>query len=303
MNELNGIQTALDYIEEHLIDTVDYKKAAQFCCCSSYHFQRMFNVLCGCTLGEYIRNRRLTLAGIELQTQKSKVVDVALKYGYETPDSFTKAFRAFHGILPSQARNGGTLKFFSKRAVKIILEGAVIENYQIEQKPPLDLIGYKRRFTGDITERFEQEGDFFVTTRSFQDVLKELSADFDKQYVVYTNFSDDGYDCYIASKLDGDADRRLEERSGQPSNLHLDRISFPGGLYLVCETERCRYPATLYASLRKEAISGLLAHTDYQIRNAPEVSIFHERYRKNDPVYNATRYMELWLPIEEKPVQ
>ena len=104
MDWIIGIQKAINYIEEHLTEEIDYDAVAAQSYSSSYHFQRVFSILCGFTVGEYIRNRRLTLAGIELAADQAKVIDVALKYGYETPDSFTKAFRKFHGILPSQVR-------------------------------------------------------------------------------------------------------------------------------------------------------------------------------------------------------
>ena len=105
MEWINGMQRALAYIEEHLTEEIDYEEVAKQSFSSSFHFQRVFSILCGYTLGEYIRNRRLTLAGAELQSENAKVIDVALKYGYESPDSFAKAFQKFHGILPSQARS------------------------------------------------------------------------------------------------------------------------------------------------------------------------------------------------------
>ena len=114
MDWITGLQKAVDYIEDHLTETIDYEKVAAQSFSSSYHFQRVFSILCGFTVGEYIRNRRLSLAGTELATSDAKVLDVALKYGYESPDSFAKALRNFHGVLPSQARsNGSMLKSYS----------------------------------------------------------------------------------------------------------------------------------------------------------------------------------------------
>ena len=92
MEWINGMQRALAYIEEHLTEEIDYEEVAKQSFSSSFYFQRVFSILCGYTLGEYIRNRRLTLAGAELQSENAKVIDVALKYGYESPDSFAKAF-------------------------------------------------------------------------------------------------------------------------------------------------------------------------------------------------------------------
>lgn len=92
MDWIIGMQKAIDYIENNLTEMIDYEMVAVQSCSSSYHFQRVFSILCGFTVGEYIRNRRLSLAGRELATSDAKVIDIALKYGYESPDSFAKAF-------------------------------------------------------------------------------------------------------------------------------------------------------------------------------------------------------------------
>ena len=139
MDWISGMQNAINYIEAHLTDAIDYEEVAAQSFSSSYHFQRVFSILCGFTIGEYIRSRRLSLAGAELTASDVKVIDVALKYGYDSPDSFAKAFQKFHGILPSQARNNGSrLKSFSRLVLKISLEGGNIMNYRIEEKPEND---------------------------------------------------------------------------------------------------------------------------------------------------------------------
>ena len=120
MDWITGIQNAIDYIETHLTETIDYDIVAKQSFSSTYHFQRIFSILCGFTVGEYIRNRRLSLAGSELATSDIKVIDVAMKYGYESPDSFAKAFQKFHGVTPSSARmNGSKLRSFSRLILKI----------------------------------------------------------------------------------------------------------------------------------------------------------------------------------------
>ena len=130
MDWIIGMQKAIDYIEDNLTESIDYEKIAAQSFSSSYHFQRVFSILCGFTLGEYIRNRRLSLAGTELAASDAKIMDIALKYGYESPDSFAKAFQKFHGVLPSQARsNGGTLRSFSRLVLKLSLEGGSTMNY------------------------------------------------------------------------------------------------------------------------------------------------------------------------------
>jgi AraC-like DNA-binding protein len=141
MDWLTGIQNAINYIEENLTEKIDYDEAAKQASCSSFYFQRIFSILCGITLGDYIRNRRLTLAGNELSATDNKVIDIALKYGYESPESFTRAFSKFHGITPSDAKKDGSkLKSFSRLSVKIILSGGNIMDYKIIEKAAFDII-------------------------------------------------------------------------------------------------------------------------------------------------------------------
>lgn len=100
--------------------------------------------MCGYTLGDYIRMRRLSLAADELRSSNNRIIDIALKYGYETPESFTRAFSRFHGITPTEARNGGTVKSFSKLSVKLILTGGTEMDYRIEKPGAIKII-FKRK--------------------------------------------------------------------------------------------------------------------------------------------------------------
>lgn len=120
MNWTTGIQRAIDYVEAHLTDEIDYEAVAKEAASSSFHFQRVFGIICGFTLGDYIRMRRLTLAADELMRTGDKVIDVALKYGYDSPESFSRAFTRFHGVTPSQARSGSAVRSFSRLSVKLI---------------------------------------------------------------------------------------------------------------------------------------------------------------------------------------
>lgn len=114
---MNG---AMSYIEDHLASEIDYEEAARIACCSSYHFQRMFSFITDVTLSEYIRRRRLTLAAFELQKGSGRVIDVALKYGYDSPNSFTRAFQSLHGVTPSLARDEGVqLKAYPRMSFQL----------------------------------------------------------------------------------------------------------------------------------------------------------------------------------------
>ncbi len=135
MNFIEGLQNAVNYIEDNITEDIDIAEAAKRAACSTFYFMRIFGILCDVSIGEYIRNRRLTLAGAELAATNIKVIDAAVKYGYDSPESFTRAFVRFHGITPSEARkNGSLLRSFSRVSVRIILKGGNLMEYRIEEK-------------------------------------------------------------------------------------------------------------------------------------------------------------------------
>ena len=143
------LNQAIDYLEEHLTGEISGTEAASHVGLSAFHFQRAFSLMTGLTVSEYLRSRRLSLAGQDL-LRGAKVLDTALKYGYETPESFSKAFQRFHGAAPSRARAPGTLlKSFPRLAVKITLEGGIAMEYRIEEKPAILIVGKIKQFTNE----------------------------------------------------------------------------------------------------------------------------------------------------------
>lgn len=148
MNGLaEGIQNAIQYIEDNLAEELNIDDIAVKAYVSSFHFQRIFSALCGFTVGEYIRSRRLSAAAQELSCSDAKVIDIALKYGYESHDSFSRAFTKFHGISCSAAKeNGAHLKSFAPLRIKLTLEGGTIMEYKIVKKAAFTVIGRSRRF-------------------------------------------------------------------------------------------------------------------------------------------------------------
>ena len=153
VNDLSyGLQRAIDYIEENLCDELEISKIAARAYLSPFYFQRVFNATCGLTVGEYIRNRRLSLAGEELSYSRLKVIDVALKYGYDSPDSFSRAFTKFHGISPSSARkNGAKIKSFAPIMINCNLKGGAIMNYKIVEKSAFTVMGKCRKFNAETS--------------------------------------------------------------------------------------------------------------------------------------------------------
>ncbi len=147
-----GIQSAVDYIEENLTEELDIGDIAAKAYVSPFHFQRIFSVLCGMTVGDYIRCRRLTLAAQELSSSDIKVIDAAVKYGYDSPDSFARAFTKFHGISPSAAKErGASLKAFAPLRIKLTLEGGNFMEYRIVEKASFTVMGKSRSFNSDTS--------------------------------------------------------------------------------------------------------------------------------------------------------
>lgn len=162
MNWIASIQKTIDYIEDNLESELDADILAARIYTSSFNFQRMFTVLCDCTVGEYIRNRRLTLAGYELLSNDSSILDIAIKYGYETNESFTRAFSRFHGVTPSIARkNKISLNTFSRISVKSNLSGGKVMMSDFSER------GYVVKETGAVY--YTQDMD--KTLKWFKEVL------------------------------------------------------------------------------------------------------------------------------------
>jgi AraC family transcriptional regulator len=151
------MNAAIAYIEDNLAGEIDIEEAARRACCSLFHFQRMFFAIIGVTLAEYVRRRRLTLAARELTSSNSKVIDVALKYGYDSPDSFTRAFRNIHGVTPQAARGPGvTLTAFPRISFHIEIKGGSDMDYGIIEKPAFGVAVTKRQFTTANGQNFIQ---------------------------------------------------------------------------------------------------------------------------------------------------
>ena len=148
MDWIKIIENALRYIEENLSGELTVGRIAEKVNISPFYFQKGFSMLCGYSVGEYIRMRRLSVAGSELVTSDNKVIDLALKYGYDSPDSFTKAFTRFHGSTPTDVRRkGALLKSFAPLHIKIILDGGNTMEYRVEEKPAFRVMGVSKMFS------------------------------------------------------------------------------------------------------------------------------------------------------------
>ena len=179
---LNKMMDAIDYMETEIEDKFDIEDIAKTACSSTFHFQRMFHMLTGFTVAEYIRNRKLTLAAQELAISSNiKVIDIALKYGYDSPESFAKAFRRIHGITPSAARQPGVnLKAFPRISFHLSLRGDKDMNYRIVKKDSFRVVGKVIKVSTNNGENLRQIPEFWAKCNTDGTSGKICSID-DKQ--------------------------------------------------------------------------------------------------------------------------
>ncbi len=144
------ISKAINYIEDNMTEDLTIEGIAKHVAVSPFYFQKGFAMLCGFTVGDYIKKRRLTLAGSELVSTDAKIIDIALKYGYDSPDSFTKAFTRFHGLTPTSVRKGeAMIKSFAPLKIKLTLQGGFTMDYKIVKKEAFAVIGVSKVFSYD----------------------------------------------------------------------------------------------------------------------------------------------------------
>ena len=144
MDIVNSIQKSVDFIEDNIYDDLNAETIANHVYLSPFHFQRLFSIVCGLTLGEYIRNRRMTLAGVEVEKTEMKIIDIAFKYHYDSPESFSRAFKQFHGVSPMMVRNKiGSINSFAKISIESIFGGNLVmqrakeRGYAVKENGPV----------------------------------------------------------------------------------------------------------------------------------------------------------------------
>ena len=150
MEWVESIRTAIAYMEHHLLEEITVNDVAENVYMSPFYLQKGFKLMTGYTIGEYIRSRRLYLAAIDVVAGGKKVIDLAYKYGYDTPESFTKAFKRFHGVSPSGMQGDtGKIKVFLPLKITISIQGGTDMDYVVEELKGFKVIGFVREFSYD----------------------------------------------------------------------------------------------------------------------------------------------------------
>lgn len=290
MDSLKNMNDALDYIERKLTDKIDGKEVAKRALCTEYHFNRMFSFLAGVTLSEYIRRRRLTLAALELNNSNHRIIDIALKYGYNSPDSFTRAFQNLHGVAPSKARESGhMLKAFPRMTFQLTIKGGIEMNYRIEEKEAFSIAGIKRRvpivFEGvnpDIASMWESLDDKAIN------LLKELSnVDPAGLISASTNFSEG------RMEEKGELDHYIGIATTKECPDHLAQLEVPALTWAVFESVG-PFPETLQ-NIWGRIYSEWFPSSNYEQTEGPEI-LWNEHKDTDSLEFKS----EIWIPVTEK---
>lgn len=279
IERLNG---AINYIEEHLGEEIDLNKASKIACCSTYHFQRMFAYMANIPLSEYMRRRRMSLAAVDLQSGDNKVIDVALKYGYDSPTAFNRAFKNIHGIAPSQAKEKGVvLKAFPPISFRITIKGDSEMNYRIEKKEAFRIVGVSSPLEKEIEKNFE-----IVPT-------------------MWANAASSGMIAQLAMMMDSEPKGLLGVSSCNEAEDWKYYIAVASTKSLPDVMEEYIIPSATWAiftgegenqsiqGLEKRIVTEWLPTSGYEYGNAPDIEV----YLNPDP-QNA-KY-EVWIPVVRK---
>lgn len=301
MNLLDRMNIAIDYIEEHITDDIDFSKLSQLSCCSAYNFQRMFSFVTDVSVVEYVRRRRMTLAALELQNSDIKVIDAALKYGYESPVSFARAFKEIHGINPSEAKKSNvSLVAYPKMTFQIIIKGVCDMNYRIVKTKSFKVfgleglvstIGEDKYFSneGEIWQKNHQNGKY---EQLVLDAGIEKPPFFDDMFIEemckvhglmnYKKINDTTYgymQCgFIApdSRTDGYSIAEIPETTWAVFSVQLVNWDIVSAI----------------TALNKRFYTEWVPTSNYEKADAPEFEMYGGTPERG--------YVELWMPIVKK---
>ncbi len=284
MNVLESMNATIEYIESHLLDELNMPTIAAATGNLESDIQKTFYALTGISIVEYVRRRRLSLAGYELQKGGESVLDVALKYGYTSPDSFTRAFRQMHGITPSAVKKGGCLlKSYGRITFVLTIKGVNAMNYKIVKKEEMHIIGFKKWFS---TENDSQLTEIPKMWDSVTDELREqITALSNNDGVVglCADMYNGGFDYWIGCMSDGECPANLEE------------MTIPATSWAVFEVIGSMRPLpNPMQDIWKRIYSEWLPNSGYQHAMLPEI----EYYSAGDMMADNYR-SEIWIPVKE----
>ncbi|MBE4907540.1 AraC family transcriptional regulator [Bacillus luteolus] len=284
---VESIQKAINFIEENLLEEMTIEQISKQANASAFHFQRTFTLLTNISIGEYVRRRRLTLAAQELITTSCKVIDVAYKYGYDTPEAFTKAFRRQHGIVPSEARKFvGKLTFYERLVIQVTLKGAEPMKFNIVERDSIRVIGKKREFSLLNEENL----------KGIPKMWDEVNSDGTCRFLAKSNNGQiKGILGVCVDNRDANSNQAMDywvatEHIGETPEGY-ECLEIPASKWVIFEV-RGAMPDAMQSAW-KQIFSEWFPTSGYQHAGTPEF----EMYTDDDPT-SPDCYSELWIPIK-----
>lgn len=280
--KMNG---ALDYIENNLTGEIDITEAAKRACCSTFNFQRMFSFMADVSLAEYIRRRRLSIAAMELLTTEEKVIDIALKYGYESPVSFARAFQSVHGVNPSEVRKMGIkIKAYPRITFEITIKGVEAMNYRMEEMKEFRLVGYKERMSNDGGENFKRIPVFWdeVCQSGKCEAMMNYNDNPKLSCLgVCANADEQGFDYYIATG------------SQKEIPQEMSQLIVPASTYVIFECVG-KMPEG-QQNVWKRIFTEWFPSSGYEMTDGPQIEWYSEGDMSLEEYYS-----EIWIPVKKK---
>lgn len=281
------LQNAIDYIEDNILEPVNYDDIAKHIGFSNFHFHRVFSMLTGMTANEYIRYRKLSMAGEELSMSNVKIIDTALKYGYETPESFTKAFTRFHGFNPSKAKKSGTmLRKFARLSIKIKVEGGVVMDYKIENKGEMKFLVASKSFPNEIIKE-ENNKDIadFWTESNKNGTIKSL---------LENSANDDMYGvCLPVSKKSDTFLYGIGIRNDEISEIKIKNLEIWTVKPSLWAIFKCIGDDTSIEKTWERIFSEFLPSSPYEMLEEYDLEYYPENSEDN-------LFCEIWIPVKKK---
>lgn len=281
MEWIERFNEAIAYIENHLTDGIDYEQLGRIACCSSYHFQRMFAYMAGIPLSEYIRRRKMSLAAVDLYGKGMKIIDVAAKYGYQSPTAFNRAFHSIHGMAPSAVKSEGvSVKSFPPITFKITVKGATEMEYRIETKEAFRIVGVSVPLNKDIEKNFSvipSKWQETATDGTLQKLIGMMDTECKGVLGISTCNDNDPWRYYIAV-----ASTQAQE--------NMEEYIVPAATWAIFTGEGTNQSIQ---ELERRIVTEWLPTSGYEYGNAPDVEV----YLNPDP-QNAQ--YEVWIPVVKK---
>ncbi len=281
MEWIDRLNAAMTEIEAQLTGEIDYQRLGQIACCSAYHFQRMFAYMAGVTLSEYIRRRRMSLAAVDLQSGDEKVIDIAAKYGYQSPTAFNRAFQSIHGVAPSAVRQGGvTVKSYPPLTFKITVKGVEEMNYRLEEHGPFRIIGTSVPLDKDIEKNFQTLPAKWAEVAT-DGTLQRLVTLMDAQPMGVLG---------ISCCSDEEAWRYYIAVTSTKQAPEFEEYTVPAATWAIFSGEGTN---ASIQDLERRILTEWLPTSGYEYGNAPDIEV----YLNPDP-QNA-KY-EVWIPVVKR---